>query len=98
MPLSPSDVITLVGLIVAFALFLIMALKEIRHSGAGAVRNLKFQLTIATFVWLMGESLSVLYALAYGSYNEFLEIHTLSMATFALVIFTRLPKLLKRIR
>ena len=98
MPLSPSDIITLVGLIAAFMLFLIMAVKEIRHSGAGAVRNLKFQLTIATFVWLMGESLSVFYALAYGSYYGILEIHTLSMGTFALVILTRLPLLLKRIR
>ena len=98
MPLSLSESMTLIGLVVAFMLFLIMALKEIRHSGGGAVRNLKFQLTIATFVWLMGESLSVFYAVAYGSYNEFLEIHTLSMGTFALVILTRLPLLLKRIR
>lgn len=93
-----SDLITLGGLAIAFLIFLSMAVKEIRRSGVAAVRNLKFQLAIATFVWLTGESLSVFYAVVYGSYEEFLEIHTMSMGIFALIILTRLPQLVRRAR
>jgi cytochrome c biogenesis protein CcdA len=94
--MNASDLITLTGLVIAFIIFLSMAAKEIRRTGSAAVRNLKFQLAIATFVWLVGESLSIIYAIVYGSYEEFLEIHTLSMGIFALIILTRLPQLLKR--
>lgn len=91
-----SSVITLVGLVLAFFLFLIMAIREISRAGARAIYNLKFQLAIATFVWLIGESLSVVYVIAYNSYNEFLEIHTISMWIFATIILMRLPNLVKR--
>ncbi len=82
----------------AFLIFLAMATKEIRRAGVAAVRNLKFQLAIAIFVWLIGESLSVVYAVVFGLYEEFLEIHTVSMGIFALIILTRLPQLLRRAR
>ena len=93
-----SDLITLGGLTIAFLIFLAMAIKEIKRAGVAAVRNLKFQLSIAIFVWLIGESLSVVYAVLYGSYEEFLEIHTVSMGIFALIILTRLPQLVRRAR
>ncbi len=95
---SASELITLSGLVIAFTLFLAMAIREVRRTGVAAVHDLKFQLTIATFVWLIGESLTVIYAIVYGSYREFLEIHTLSMGVFALMILTRLPILVKRSR
>ena len=90
-----SDLITVGGLVVAFALFLGMALKELRSSGASAIRQLKFQMAVATFVWLFGESLSVFYTVAYGANSEFMAIHTVAMAIFAFIVLTRLPRFLK---
>ncbi len=90
-----SDILTGVGLVVAFALFLGMALKEIRSNGASAIRHLKFQMTVATFVWLLGESLSVFYTIGYRANTEFMGIHTAAMAIFALIVLTRLPRFLK---
>jgi hypothetical protein len=92
-----ADFITLSGLVIAFAIFLTMAVKELIRGGIAAVRTLKFQLAIATFVWLIGESLTVIFDIGYyGSFREALEIHTLSMAIFALIILLRLPQLVKR--
>src|SRR3972149_4330284 len=91
-----SDIVTLGGLLVAFTLFIGMALQELHKVGLAAVRSIKFQLAIATFIWLIGESLTVMPGVFFGSYEEFLEIHTLSMATFAVVILIRIPKLLGR--
>ncbi len=91
-----ADFITLGGLVTAFIIFLTMAVKDLKRGGIAAVRTLKFQLAIATFVWLIGESLSIIFAIVYGSYDEFLEIHTLSMIIFALIILLRLPQLVKR--
>ncbi len=92
-----ADFITLSGLVIAFVIFLTMAVKELKRGGIAAVRTLKFQLAIATFVWLIGESFTVIFAIgAYGSFRESLEIHTLSMGIFALIILLRLPQLVKR--
>ncbi len=90
-----SDTITVGGLVVAFALFLGMAIKELRSNGASAIRHLKFQMAFATFVWLFGESLSVFYTISYGANAEFMGIHTAAMAIVALMVLTRLPRFLK---
>jgi hypothetical protein len=95
MTMLVSDMITVVGLVVAFALFLGMALKELRLNGGSAIRQLKFQMAVATFVWLSGESLSVFDTVAYGANTEFLGIHTVAMAIFAFIVLTRLPRFLK---
>ncbi len=79
----------------AFVLFLGMALKELRSNGISAIRHLKFQMAVATFVWLFGESLSVFYTLGYGANAELMGIHTAAMGIFAFIILTRLPKFLK---
>lgn len=93
---SLPALVTLGGLLIAFVIFVVMASQEVKRAGSGALRNLKFQLAIATFVWLIGESLTVFNEVFYGGYEEFLEIHTLSMAVFALIVLARLPQLLKR--
>jgi hypothetical protein len=98
MTMFAADLITLTGLVMAFAIFMSMALKELTRSRIGAVRTIKFQLAIATFVWLLGESLTVGSSLAYAGAQEYMQIHTLSMGIFALIIITRLPKLVKRAR
>lgn len=90
-----ADLITEGGLVAVFVIFLIMALTELNRNGIGAVRSIKFQLAIATFVWLLGESLTVGYSVAYGASQEYMQIHTLSMAIFALIVITRLPKLVR---
>lgn len=96
--MNASEIVSLGGLMVAFTIFLTMAIQEGRRYGIRAVRNLKFQLALATFVWLIGESLTVIQGVVYGSYDEFLEVHTISMGIFALTILLRLPHLLKRAR
>jgi len=93
---SVPTFLTLGGLVIAFVIFAVMASQEVKRAGSGAIRNLKFQLAIATFVWLIGESLTVFNEVFYGGYEEFLEIHTVSMAVFALIILMRLPQLLRR--
>ena len=90
-----SIVVTVVGLAVAFTLFLAMALRELRSSGLSAVRHLKFQMAVATFVWLFGESLSFFFRIQYGAEIEYVGIHTVAMAIFALIVLIRLPRLLK---
>jgi len=92
------ELVTLVGLVAAFAIFLGMALAEIRSAGKSALRSLKFQLAIATFIWLIGESLTAGYSFTYMVKSEFLEIHTVSMAAFALIVLARLPALVSRKR
>ena len=90
-----ADIITEAGLALTFAIFLALAARELRTSGIGAVRNLKFQLAIAVFVWLVGESLTVAYSMTYSSEVDLMQIHTLSMGIFALIVVTRIPRLLK---
>jgi len=93
-----SLLITVVGLAVAFVIFAAMAASELRRTHRRAPYSLKLQLAVATFIWLIGESLTVIHAAVFGDYEEFLEIHTISMGIFALIVVTRLPQLLKRSR
>jgi len=79
-------------LTLAFFIFLLLALKELRNSGISAVRQIKFQLAVATLIWLIGESLY--YAPEHISSIQLMVIHTMSMAIFALIVITRLPKIL----
>jgi len=91
-----ADLTTEVGLVLSFAIFMTMAVKELRTSGIAAVRNIKFQLAVAVFVWLVAESLTVAYSMAYASEDLVMQIHTISMGIFALIVVTRLPRLVKR--
>ncbi len=93
--LDLADLITEAGLVAAFAIFLTMALRELARNGIAAVRSIKFQLAVATFVWLIGESLTVNSSLAYNASQEYMQIHTVSMAIFALIVIIRLPKLVR---
>jgi len=92
--MSISELVTLVGLGIAFLTFLYLAMKEFVHSGLAAARSLKFQFAAATFVWLVGETLSVISTSL--SQMELLEIHTISMATYAFFVVSRVFRLLPR--
>ena len=103
--MSLPDLITLIGLAFAFATFLGLATREVHRNGLTAIRTIKLQLAIATYVWLAGEAWTTLSSLAYpansAAYSQSMTgmlIHTVSMGIFALMVVARLPQLIRRAR
>jgi apolipoprotein N-acyltransferase len=82
--LSIAEITTVICLIVAFVLFLFLAIR-FRHSEGGVLRSFKLQLSIAILVWIIGEAFAYTNYLAEWS----MYVHTCSMALFALFLVYR---------